>query len=365
MKVAIVSSNNLKNTKLGPSTAGDLATKSILELLSHRTIDKSSIDGLIVTSNSQEIYLSNIVSEMCGLKPKFSTRVENLCNSGTSGILMAFSLIQARICKAVIVVGTEKQNSIGNKLNWDISRGIFDMPIHWAAMYASNHFQKFGTKPEDLALISYKNHLYANKNPNAIFYNKRFSFSQILDSDMVAEPLRKLDCCYPCDGASSLLLVSEDLAYKFESPIWIRSISQNNQGASFASISHSLDYIASTKIAAKEAFEMASMSPKDIDIAEVHDAFTILELLAYEDIGFVKKGCGRNFILDEIININTRGGLLGCGHPIGATGISQTNEIVLQLQGLAKGRQISNLKSGLVHNMAAAGTSTTIILLQN
>jgi acetyl-CoA C-acetyltransferase len=278
---------------------------------------------------------------------------------------MAFSLIQSGICKAVLVVGTEKQNSSGNKLNWDITRGIFDMPIHWAALYASNHFHKFNTKTEDLALISYKNHSNANKNPNAIFYDKKFSLSQILESDIVAEPLRKLDCCYPCDGASSILLVSEDFAYRFESPIWIRSISQNNQGASFASISHSLDYIMSTKIAAKEAFEMASMSPKDIDIAEVHDAFTILELLAYEDIGFVKKGRGRNFIRDKAINVNTRGGLLGCGHPIGATGICQTNEIVLQLQGLAKERQIGKLKTGLVHNMAAAGTSTTIILLQN
>jgi len=365
MKVAIVSTNNLKNTKLSATTTAELASKSILNLLSQTTMSKSEIDGLIVTSNSQEIYLSNIVSEMCGLKPKFSTRVENLCNSGTSGILMAFSLIQSGICKAVLVVGTEKQDSIGNKLNWDITRGIFDMPIHWAAMYASNHFHKFGTKAEDLALVSYKNHLNANKNPNAIFYDKIFSFTQILESDLVAEPLRKLDCCYPCDGASSVLLVSEDFAYRFELPVWIRSISQNNQGASFASISHSLDYIESTRIAAKEAFELASLNPKDIDIAEVHDAFTILELLAYEDIGFVKKGYGKNFITDKTISVNTRGGLLGCGHPIGATGISQTNEIVLQLQGLAKERQIGKLKTGLVHNMAAAGTSTTIILLQN
>src|SRR5690349_11703595 len=118
MKVAIVSTNTLKNTKLSITTAAELASKSILNLLSQTKMCKSEIDGLIVTSNSQEIYLSNIVSEMCGLKPKFSTRVENLCNSGTSGILMAFSLIRSGICKAVLVVGTEKQDSIGNKLDW-------------------------------------------------------------------------------------------------------------------------------------------------------------------------------------------------------------------------------------------------------
>jgi acetyl-CoA C-acetyltransferase len=302
---------------------------------------------------------------MSGLKPKFSTRVENLCNSGTSGILLAYSLIQSGICNAVLVVGTEKQNSNGNHLSWDITRGIFDMPIHWAALYASNHFRKYGTNMEDLASISFKNHQNANRNQNAIFYEKNFTFSQILSSKLVVEPLKKLDCCYPCDGASSILLVSEELANKFETPVWIRGISQNNQGASFASISANLDHIMSTKIASKEAFEQASLSPTDIEIAEIHDAFSILELLAYEDIGFIGKGFGRKVIKNKTLETNTRGGLLGCGHPSGATGIDQTNEITIQLQGLAKERQINNLNTGLVHNMAAAGTSTTIIILQN
>ena len=239
------------------------------------------------------------------------------------------------------------------------------MPIHWAALYASNHFRKYGTNMEDLASISFKNHQNANRNPNAIFYEKNFTFSEILSSKLVVEPLKKLDCCYPCDGASSILLVSEELANKFETPVWIKGISQNNQGASFASISANLDHIMSTKIASKEAFEQASLSPSDIEIAEIHDAFSILELLAYEDIGFTGKGFGRKVIKNKTLETNTRGGLLGCGHPIGATGINQTNEITIQLQGLAKERQINNLNTGLVHNMAAAGTSTTIIILQN
>lgn len=364
MKVLIVSTNSIKNTKLTARSTVDLAFNSVSNLLNQISLDRNIIDGLIVASNSHEIYLSNIISEMCGLKPKFSTRVENLCNSGTSGILLAFSLIQSKICKAVLVVGAEKQNSDGNKLNWDITRGTFDMPIHWAALYASNHFHKFGTKHEDLALISFKNHKNANKNPNAIFYDKIFTLSQIETADMVVDPLNKLDCCYPCDGASSILLVSEDLASAFECPIWIRGISQNNQGASFASISENLDFILSTRIASKDAFLQASLEPSDIDIAEVHDAFSILELLAYEDIGFISKGQGKKFINDPSIAINTRGGLLGCGHPVGATGIEQTSEITLQLQGLAKERQMINLRTGLVHNMAAAGTSTTIIILQ-
>jgi acetyl-CoA C-acetyltransferase len=365
MKVAITSSNTQKFLKHTDFTQVEIASKSVVSLLSNTKIEKYEIDGLIVSSNSVEPYLSNIIAEMVGLAPKFSTKVENLCNSGTSAILLAYSLIYSRICKAVLVIGVEKQNSPGNKLVWDITRGLFDMPVHWASLFASNHFRKYGTNMEDLAAISFKNHKYANNNPNAFFFDRTFTFSEILNAELISRPLKKYDCCYPCEGASSILLVSEELANRFEVPIWIKGISQNNQGASFASITDSLDGILSTRIAAKEAFRQADLRPSDIDIAELHDAFTILEIMAYEDVGFVNKGNGRDFIRDPSVITNIRGGLIGCGHPIGATGIDQTNEITLQLQGLAKERQVDGLSTGLVHNMAAAGTSTTIIILQN
>ena len=365
MKVAITSSDTQTFTRNTNFALAEIASKSIIDLLNKSKIQKSDIDGLIVSSSSFEPYLSNIIAEMVGVKPKFSTKVENLCNSGTSGILLAYSLIQSGICKAVLVTGVEKQNSPGNKLNWDITRGIFDMPVHWASLYANNHFRKFGTSNEDLASISLKNHRNANKNPNAIFFDKYFTFTQILEAQVVAAPLRKFDCCYPCEGASSVLLVSEDLALKFDQPIWIIGIAQNNQGASFSSVSNSLDSIISTRVAAKEAFKQADLTPSDIDIAELHDAFSILEIMACEDIGFTNKGEGKMVLRDQTLPINTRGGLLGCGHPIGATGIDQTNEITLQLQGLAGPRQINDVRIGLVHNMAAAGTSTTIIILRN
>lgn len=365
MRVAITASNTQKFTKNTTFTLAEIASRSIINLLFDSRIQRSEIDGIIVSSSSFEPYLSNIISEMVGLKPKFSTKVENLCNSGTSGILLAYSLIQSEVCNAVLVTGVEKQDSPGNKLNWDITRGIFDMPVHWASLYASNHFRKYGTTIEDLASISFKNHRNANKNPNAIFFDKYFTLSQIMDAEIVVSPLKKFDCCYPCEGASSILLVSEKLAQRFEQPIWIIGISQNNQGASFASVTNSLDSIMSTKLAAKDAFNQADLSPSDIDIAELHDAFSILEIMAYEDIGFANKGDGKKMIRDNLLSTNTRGGLLGCGHPIGATGIDQTTEITVQLQGLAKQRQINNVKTGLVHNMAAAGTSTTIIILRN
>ncbi len=364
MKVAIDSTNTLKFSKSSDNTVPDLACKSVINLLGQTNIQKNEIDGLIVSSCSNEQYLGNIISEMTGINPKISTKIENLCNSGTSAILLAYSLISSGLCNAVIVTGVEKSNSPGNKLVWDITRGVYDMPVHWAALYAKSHFRNFNTTEQDLAMISLKNHKNANNNPNSLFYQKEFSLADIMNSEKIVEPLRKLDCCYPCEGASSILLLSEKFAKRCEIPIWIKGISQNNQGASLANISHDMKTILSTRFASREAFEQSGLSPMDIDIAEVHDAFSILEIIAYEDIGFVKKGDGAKFIEQDLIHINTRGGLLGCGHPIGATGVDQTCEIVIQLQARAHERQKKNCKRGLIHNMAAAGTSSSVIILE-
>jgi acetyl-CoA C-acetyltransferase len=365
MKVFIDSVDTLEYKKLSNCTLSDLACKSIINLLNKTQIEKYEIDALIVSTCSNEPYLGNIISEMVGLKPKISTKLENLCNSGTSAIFLGYSLIASGICKSVIITGMEKQNSPGNKLLWDITRGDYGLPIHWAALFAKAHFRNFNTSEEDLALISEKNHKNANKNPNALFYDKKFSFNDIMSSKKIVEPLKMLDCCYPCEGCSSLLMVSETFAERSENPICIKGIAQNNQGASFANISADLRSIASTKIASMEAFKQAKLKPSDIDIAEIHDAFTILEILAYEDIGFIEKGKGSKFIEHNIIHTNTRGGLIGCGHPIGATGIDQTNEVVLQLQDKAPHiRQRKNCSRGLIHNMAAAGTSSTIIIVE-
>ncbi len=365
MKIGIDSVDTTKFTKKSGKETDELSSQSIINLLKKTQIDKKTIDGIIVSSCSNELYLGNILSEMIGINPKVATKVENLCNSGTTAIFIAYSLILSNICKAVIVTGIEKGNSPGNKLVWDMTRGVYDMPIHWAALFAKAHFRNYNSTEEDLALISEKNHRNANKNPHALFYDKKFSLTEIINSEKIIDPLKKLDCCYPCDGAASLLMVSDKISSECDEPIWIKGLAQSNYGASFGNISKDLRSILTTKIASKEAFKIANLEPKDIDIAEIHDAFSILELLAYEDIGFIEKGKGSHFIRENKIPTNTRGGLLGCGHPIGATGIAQTNEIVTQLKNKAFGRQVKNCKRGLVHNMAAAGTSSSIIILEN
>ncbi len=329
---AIDSGDTIGFQKFSDRSLPELACESIINILKKTKIDKHEIDGLIVSSCSTEQYLGNIISEMINLNPKISTKIENLCNSGTSAIFLAHSLISSGICNAVIVTGIEKQNSPGNKLLWDITRGIYDLPIHWASLFAKTHFRNLIHRKRIWHWFLRKIIKMQIKILMHYFIIKSISFLDIMKSKKVVDPLKILDCCYPCEGASSLLLVSEKFAKKSENPIWIRGISQNNQGASFANISSDLRSVTSTNIASKEAFNQANLKPSDIDIAELHDAFTILEILAYEDIGFIEKGKGSNFIEQDSIHINTRGGLLGCGHPIGATGIDQTNEIVLQLQ---------------------------------
>jgi acetyl-CoA C-acetyltransferase len=146
--------------------------------------------------------------------------------------------------------------------------------------------------------------------------------------------------------------------------VWIKGIGQHTVGASFNKVTHDdLTTNRATRIAAQMAYNMSDLGPHDIDIVELHDAFTILQILAYEDLGFTEKGEGGKFNHQNEIAINPRGGILGCGHPLGATGLAQTAEVAAQLSEKAGKRQIKGCKTGLVHNLAAAGTSATVIIL--
>jgi acetyl-CoA C-acetyltransferase len=189
-----------------------------------------------------------------------------------------------------------------------------------------------------------------------------------MNSKQITDDLRILDCSRSCSGSASILLASEEKAKKIsDQPIWIKGIGQKTTSASFTK--NNLEEIESTRIAAKTAYEMAKVEPNDVDVAEVHDAFSVCELMAISELGITDNDKSgefvRNLFNTENRMINPRGGLIGTGHPLGATGISQTIEITNQLQGKSEKRQISNLKTGLVHNMSAAGTSSSVMVLGN
>jgi len=341
----------------------EIACEPCRKILAQQEIIKKEIDAVLFSSCSVEQYSSSIISEMLGLRPKISHRIDNLCNSGTNAIACAFSYISSGLCDSALVVGAEKINTAGGRLTWDLSRGEYGLPVHWAALFAKAHMRKYGTTQEQMAMVSVRNHLNAAKNPDALF-GEPITYEEVLNSRQIVPPLKLLDCSSLCTGESAILLVSDKKARKTtENPIWVRGIGQQTNCASFSKAANDLTSIRATKEAAADAYRMAATDPLSIDVVELHDAFTILEILAYEDLHFAKKGEGGKFVSQEELSINPRGGILGCGHPIGATGVAQAAEIAMQLDGRAGLRQVKGCRTGLIHNLAAAGTSATVLIL--
>jgi Acetyl-CoA acetyltransferase len=267
----------------------------------------------------------------------------------------------------VLVSGAERYDSPGQILEWDNSRGEFKHPIFWASIFSKSYKQEYGISDEELAIVSVKNHKQAKENPNALS-KKTYTVDEVMNSKKLTDDLRLLNCSRPCTGSASILLASEEIIKKYtDSPIWITGIGQKTTSAGFTK-NISLSSMESTKIAGESALKMANHNISKIDVAEVHDAFSVCEPMILESLGFTNPGEGMDMIkkLNETNNfmINPRGGLIGSGHPLGATGISQTIEIVQQLQKTAENRQTDNPKTGLVHNMSAAATSSTVLVLE-
>jgi acetyl-CoA C-acetyltransferase len=366
--VAICSYATSKFTKDSNLSVLELAYLPCIEIIREAKIFKTEIDAVLFSSCSTEQYGSNIVCEMLDIRPKVSHRIESLCNSGTNSIVSAYAYISSGLCDSVLVVGAEKAKSPGSVLSWDVSRGLYTFPVFWAAIFAKAHMRKYGTTEEQMATVSVKNRTNAQRNPKALFNNQAESITlkDVMQSRRIADPIKLLDCSCPCDGSSAILLLSEDKAREvsIENPIWIKGIGQQSTGASFNEASSDLTTINASRIAAREAYAMSNASPDRIDVVELHDAFTILEILALEDLGFVQKGMGGKFFeRNETVVVNPRGGILGCGHPIGTTGLAQVAEVAAQLSEKAGQRQVKGCKTALVHNIAAAGTSATVIIL--
>ena len=291
------------------------STKNLFE--KNPEIDKKDIDAVLVSTNNNSKYLSPILSEMVGIQPKIAHSIESLCNSGTNSIVSAYSYIASGLA--------------------------------------------------DMVLVSVKNHKQAKENPNALS-NKTYSIQDVMNSKKLTEDLRLLDCSRPCTGSATILLASEEIVKKnTDTPVWVSGIGQKTTSAGFTK-NLSLSSMESTKLAGQAALKMSKHDIKDINVAEIHDAFSVCEPMALESLGFSDFGEGINIIkeLHETNNfkINPRGGLIGTGHPLGATGISQTIEIVQQLQRHADNRQVDNVNVGLVHNMSAAATSSTVLVLE-
>ena len=366
-KVAIVGTGQTKFSKDDGDVEKLLFESASNCIESVNNCDLNDIEGVLVSTNNNSKYLGAILSETMGIQPKISHSIEHLCSSGTNAIISAYAYISSGLSDMVLVSGAESATNPGQVLEWDKSRGTLEHPIYWGSMLTKSHKRKFQTTEEELAIVSAKNHKQAMDNPHA-YDNEPRTISEVMNSKQITDDLRILDCSRSCSGSSSILLTSEEKARTFsDQPIWITGIGQKTTSASFTK--NNLEEIESTRIAAGLAYRMAKIESKNIDVAEVHDAFSVCELIAISELSITSNDKSAEFVRNlfntENRMINPRGGLIGAGHPLGATGISQTIEITNQLQGKSDKRQISNAETGLIHNMSAAGTSSSIMVLEN
>jgi acetyl-CoA C-acetyltransferase len=243
------------------------------------------------------------------------------------------------------------------------------MPAYYA-MYATAHMAKYGTTEEQMALVTVKNRKYGMKNPNAMF-QKPISTEEVLKSRPVSAPLKLFDCCPNADGAACLIIANAEEARKLtDRPVWVAGLGLASSPMSLAGRKGPLTSFEVTKNAAKAAYQMARVGPNDVDVAEVHDSFSITEILNYEDLGFAKPGGGTRLLekqeteLGGKIPVNIDGGLISKGHPVGATGASQLFALTKQLRGEAGSSQVDGAKIGLAQNIGGIGMYAAVTILK-
>ncbi len=386
-RVAIIGVGQSAFVRNHPGSIRELAFEGFREALLDARLSSADIDASVICSApeyDQQRSPAGVIAEYCGLIPQPTCYVETLCSSSTTGLKLAFALITSGLHDVVAVIGFQKMSEIssaesqermgrGADIQWESPFGTM-MPAYYA-MHAKAHMATHGTTPEDLALVRVKAAKYGQMNEKAL-YRKPVTPDMFTDpgnilSGPVSSPLRIGDCCANADGSSCILLASERKAKSFsQRPIWILGL-----GAASASVNltgrETFTGLRASREAAARAYAMAGVGPQKIEVAEVHDCFTIAELMAYEDLGFAPPGKGRDLLRSnetEIggkIPVNVDGGLLSKGHPIGATGGSQIRTIVLQLRGEAGAIQAGNPRIGLIHNIGGVGLYGNVTILGN
>jgi len=324
-------------------------------------------------------HLAPYVGAALGLRRDIPcTHIENACASGGSALREGIIAINSGTAGKVLVIGVEKMNTVPTPKvteflakagDWEHEVKVgYTFPSAFAMM-ARRHMHQYGTTREHLAAVTVKNHKNALLNPDAQM-QKPVTIEQILnDNRVVADPLRLYDCSLITDGASAVVLAEKGTARNLsKKPVDIIGFAQAND--SFALYQKDdLTRFDATVEAANMAFQMAGIEREDIDVAEVHDCFTIAEIIAIEDLGFIPKGEGGPATLDGVTSlngkfaVNSSGGLKAKGHPVGATGVGQIVEIVEQLRGEAGGRQVKDAEIGLTHNLGGSGATCVVHIL--
>jgi acetyl-CoA C-acetyltransferase len=381
MRVGIVGVGQTKFGKLPDSSSRELVADAFKEALSDARIARKDISVLIVCSGShydKQRSPAGIMAEYLALNPTPTFHVEAACASSGVGVRVGWSMVQAGLHDIVAVVGFQKMTELDSDEVQDVMSRSGDvmwespfgptMPAYYA-MYARAHMKRYGTTEEQLALVSVKNHKYGAKNPYAMF-QKELTVEDVLKSRVVASPLKLYDCCANADGAACVILAGETIARKLtDTPVWIAGLGLASSPMSLTGRSEFASFECSVQ-AVRQAYKMAKVTARDIDVAEVHDSFTSAEIISYEDLGFCRRGEGGKMIQDGQtyiggkIPVNVDGGLLAKGHPVGATGAGHIISIVKQLRNEARPFQVPRAKIGLAHNIGGIGMYAVCTVLR-
>ena len=383
--VAVIGVGETEFGELWDRSFRDLGIEAGLRAIEDAKITAEAIDAVYVGNMSagkfiDQEHVSALVADYAGLADMHlpTVRVEGGGACGAVALLQARMAIASGMHDVVVVGGAEKMTDVGDVQAAEILASTADQ--EWEsvfgatfaglfAMMARRHMHEFGTTREHLASVAVKNHKNGALNPNAQF-RREVTLETVLSSPMVAEPLGLFDCAPLSDGAAALVLCAMDEARKYtDTPIRIVG---SGQASDFLALHdrRSITTMDATVAAGERALKAAKLEPKDVQVAEVHDNFTITEILAIEDLGFVEKGKGGPATLEGLtalngkISVNPSGGLKARGQPVGATGVAQAVEIVTQLRGQAGRRQVVGAQRGLTHTLGGTGATAVVHIFE-
>jgi acetyl-CoA C-acetyltransferase len=327
----------------------------------------------------EQEHIGALIADYAGLAGLHipAVRAEAACASGALALHLAVLAVASGWYDLVIAAGMEKMTDVEADVAEDLLASSVDSKwegIYGAtlpslfAMMARSHMERYGTTSTQLARVAVKNHANGVHNPHAQ-YQRAITVEDVLSSPLVADPLHVLDCSSIADGASAVVLCAEEKAQAYtDTPIQVIASVQATDTISLHN-RRDLTTMDATVVAARKAYRMADLEPAEIHLAEVHDSYTIAELIAIEDLGFCAKGDGGRVTeegetaIGGRIPVNPSGGLKACGHPLGATGIRQVVEVTQHLRGEAGKRQVPNAEVGLTHNIGGTGGTAIVHIL--
>jgi len=343
--------------------------------VSPRAIQALYYGNVVGGEGERQLHMGPLAASVLGIPTVPTTRFETACATSHAAFRHAVMEIAAGVSDVVLVGGAERVLNLPTDAATEYfayaSDAIFEQPTGITfpgvfALIARAHMAKYGTTEEQMAHVAVKNHRHGALNPKAQF-QKEITLEQVMKSAKVADPLKLYDCCPFTDGGAALVVVSEEVARKSRKPVWILS-SAAASDSMFLHDKKDLSRVLATERAAQAAYRQSGRGPRDVDVVELHDCFTIAEIVATEGLGFFEPGTGGIAAekgwtsLGGKLPVNPSGGLKAKGHPIGATGAAQVAEIVTQLRREAGPRQVDGAKVGLVHTLGG-NTATVLVSL--